>query len=98
MCGISTYKQVKFLGKILQYCCGNSFSFLKLSGREVRGVQGVCPKEDTGYWSISMDMSMDMKKEKITELNHRQKARFNTLLLPLCSLVAAPPVCYTLCE
>ena len=33
VCGISTYKQVKFLGKILQHCCGNSFSFLKWSGR-----------------------------------------------------------------
>ena len=25
MCGIPTYKQVKFLGKILQHCCGKFF-------------------------------------------------------------------------
>ena len=30
-----------------------------------------------------MDMSMDMKKERIRELNHRQKVRFSTLLLPV---------------
>ena len=28
VCGISTYKQVKFLDKILQHSCGNSFYFL----------------------------------------------------------------------
>ena len=28
-------------------------------------------------------MSMDIKKERITELNHRQKVRFSTLLLPV---------------
>ena len=39
--GISTYKQGKFIDKILHHCCGNSFSFLKWSGRGVRGsVQG----------------------------------------------------------
>ena len=27
-------------------------------------------------------MNMDMKKETIKELNHRQKVRFSTLLLP----------------
>ena len=44
-------------------------------------------------------MSMDMKKrERITELNHRQKVRFSTLLLPLCSMVATPPVYYALCK
>ena len=43
-------------------------------------------------------MSMDMKKERITDLNHRQKERFSTLLLPLCSMAAGPPVCYALCE
>ena len=37
-CGTSTYKQVKFLGKILEQCCGNSFSFLKWSGGS--GAQG----------------------------------------------------------
>ena len=45
VCDISTYKQIKFLGKILQHCCGNSFSFLKGSGRGY-GVQGVCLRED----------------------------------------------------
>ena len=40
---------------------------------------------------MCMDMSMDMKKERITELNHRQKVRFGTLLLP-------PPMCYILCK
>ena len=25
MSGISTYKQVKFLGKIMQHCCGKFF-------------------------------------------------------------------------
>ena len=47
---------------------------------------------------MSMDMSMDIKKERITELNHGQKVRFSTLLLPLCSMAAAPPVCYALCK
>ena len=42
MCGIFTYKQVKFLGKILQHCCGNSFSFLKWLGKG-SGLQG-------GHW------------------------------------------------
>ena len=31
---------------------------------------------------MSTDMSMDMKKERIRELNHRQKVRYRTLLLP----------------
>ena len=43
-------------------------------------------------------MHMDMKKERITELNHIQKARFSTVLLPLCSMTAAPPVCCDLCK
>ena len=47
---------------------------------------------------MSMDMSMDLKKERIRELYHRQKVRFSTLLLPLCSMAAAPPECYTLCR
>ena len=34
----------------------------------------------------------------ITELNHRLKVRFSTLLLPLCAMAAAPPVCYALCK
>ena len=34
-------------------------------------------------------MSMDMKKDRITELNHRQKVRFSTILLPLCSMATA---------
>ena len=38
------------------------------------------------------------KKERIRELNHRQKVRFSTLLLPLCSMAAAPHVCYALCK
>ena len=63
MCGISTYKEVKFIGKILQHCCGNSFSFLKWSGKEAREFKG--------------------GKEWSTELNHRQKVRFSTLLLPV---------------
>ena len=40
VCAISTYKQVKFLGKSLQHCCSNSFSFLKGSGRGIRGSKG----------------------------------------------------------
>ena len=32
---------------------------------------------------MSMDMSMNMKKERIRELNNRQKVRFRTLLLPV---------------
>ena len=28
-------------------------------------------------------MSMDMKKERMTEMNHRQKVTFSTLLLPV---------------
>ena len=40
---VESYKQAKFLGKILQHCCGNSFSFLKWSGRESGG-----PRGDTG--------------------------------------------------
>ena len=47
---------------------------------------------------MSMDISMDMKKERISELNLRQEVRFSTLLLPLCSMVVAPPVCYALCK
>ena len=31
---------------------------------------------------MNIDMSMDMKKERIRELNHRQKVKFSTLLLP----------------
>ena len=45
---------------------------------------------------MSVDMSMDLEKERIRELSHRQKVRFSTLLLPLCSLAAATPVCYAL--
>ena len=45
---------------------------------------------------MGIDMSMDSKKERIRELNHTKKVRFSILLLPLCSMVAAPPVCYTL--
>ena len=30
---VSTYKEVKILGKMMQHCCGNSFSFLKWSWR-----------------------------------------------------------------
>ena len=41
-------------------------------------------------------MSMDVNKERIREMNHRQKVRFSTLLLPLCSMAAAPPVSYAL--
>ena len=57
---------------------------------------------------MSVEMSIDLKKERIRELNHRQKVRFSTLLLqkvrfstfllPLCSMAAAPPVCYALCQ
>ena len=47
---------------------------------------------------MCMDMSMDSKKERIRELNHTQKVRFSTLLLPLCSMATAPPVCYALCK
>ena len=47
---------------------------------------------------MSNDVSMDMNKERITELNHRQKVRISTLLLPLFSMAAAPPVCYALCK
>ena len=32
---------------------------------------------------MSRDMNMDMKKERIIEVNHRQKVRFSTLLLPV---------------
>ena len=39
-----------------------------------------------------------MKEERITEVNHRQKVRFSTLLLQLSSMAAAPPVCYALCK
>ena len=35
---------------------------------------------------MSMDMSMDLKKERIRELNHGQKVRFSSILLPLCSM------------
>ena len=84
VCGISTYKQVKFLGKILQHCNGNSFSFLKLSER---GVQG-------GHWIMVYDYGF--KKERIRGLNHKQNERFSTLLLPLCSMAAAP-LCAMLC-
>ena len=47
VCGISTQKEVKLPGKILQYCCGNSFSFLKGSGREVRGSREGLSEGDT---------------------------------------------------
>ena len=47
VCGSSTYRQVKFLGKILQHCYGNSFSFLKWSGGG-QEVQGGLSKGDTG--------------------------------------------------
>ena len=30
---------------------------------------------------MTIDMSIDMKKERIRELNHRQKVRFSNLLL-----------------
>ena len=32
---------------------------------------------------MNIDMSIDMRKEEIRELNHRQKVRFSTLLLPV---------------
>ena len=38
------------------------------------------------------------EKRRISELNHRQKVRFSTLLLPLCSRATATPVCYVLCK
>ena len=44
---VSTNKQVKILGKILQHCCGNSFSF-KWFGRGIRESKGVCPRRNTG--------------------------------------------------
>ena len=39
MCGISTYKQVKFLGKILQHCCGKFF-FAQVAWKGGQWVQG----------------------------------------------------------
>ena len=38
------------------------------------------------------------EKERITEVIQRQNLRFSTLLLPLFSMAAAPPVSYTLCK
>ena len=32
---------------------------------------------------MSIDMNMGMEKERIRELDHRQKVRFSTLLLPV---------------
>ena len=69
------------LGKIFQHCCGKYF-FPQVSGGD-QGVNG--ETLDNG-----MDMSMDLKKERIRELKHRQKVRFGTLLLPLL-------LCATLC-
>ena len=46
---------------------------------------------------MGMDKSMDSKKERIRELNHRQKVRFSTSLFPLCLMAAATPVCYVQC-
>ena len=73
LCDISTYKQVKFLGRILQHCCGNSFSFLKVHE----------------YGS---------EKRKDHRSGSQTEVRVIILLLPLCSMAAAPPVCYALCK
>ena len=51
VCGISTYKQVKFLDKTLQHCCGNSSSFLKWSGRG-----------SGGHWIMVYEYGLEKKK------------------------------------
>ena len=67
--------QVEILGKIFQHYCGNSFSFLKWSGRGSKG----------GHWMMVFEYGYEhgYEKERIRELNHRQKVSFSTLLLPV---------------
>ena len=72
------------LHKILQHCCCKFF--FQVSGRG-SGVKG-------GHWIMVYEYGYEygFEKERNRELNQRQKVRFSTLLMPLCSMAAAPLV------
>ena len=72
VCGISTYKQVKFLGRILQHFCGNSFSFLKGLKGGLGGPGGL----SEGDWIMVYEYGYEKRMDHITESEAEVKIQF----------------------
>ena len=61
VCGISIYKQVKFLGKILQHCCGTSFLSSSGLGEGPGGLRGL---SKGGHWIMVYEYGYEYGYEK----------------------------------
>ena len=80
VCGISTCWEVKFLGKILHHCCGNSF-FPQVVWEEGQGVQGDLSKG--GHWIMvyeyGYEYGFEKRKDEGTESQTQGKIQYFTL-------------------